>query len=308
MNALATASARTIAGQASSSRRLAGTLLKRRADALFRHFPAALGGDEEAIHQLRVAGRRLRVAVLLLADKPDGRRATRIQRLLRKLTRLAGKSRDLDVLLATYDQRLKSLPTRDAVQNRLRHRLGDARRRGRVRMVDDLLDLEIAQLRRDLGDLMVRGGPPIHLVCQRFCDLREHEGMILRDGFAKLGAVLDPQALHDLRRRARRLRYAVEIAQAIAPLSDGATKPWKALQDRIGVLHDHEVLAVWFDQQARADEHRGHGALAAVAMAEAAWARAAMQRLHDSFLTENAAYLVSQGLAACELRTTPTGS
>ncbi|HEX7509600.1 MAG TPA: CHAD domain-containing protein, partial [Polyangia bacterium] len=76
--------------KADGSNRLAGTLLKRKVSTLFRHFPPALTGDEEAIHQLRVSGRRLRVALPLLVAKPDGRRAERARRLLRQLTRTAG--------------------------------------------------------------------------------------------------------------------------------------------------------------------------------------------------------------------------
>jgi len=85
--------------QASGHNRLAMVLLRRKVKALFRHFPAALTGHEEAIHQLRVSGRRLRIALPLLVAKPDGRRAERACRLLRQLTRAAGSSRDLDVLI-----------------------------------------------------------------------------------------------------------------------------------------------------------------------------------------------------------------
>jgi CHAD domain-containing protein len=290
-----------------NSRRLIAPLLKRRIDGLFRHLPAALSGDEEAVHQLRVAGRRLRVAVSLLSEKPDGRRAGRCQRLLRDLTRVAGKSRDLDVLLATYDERLGALSTRDPGQGRLRHRLGDARRRGRGRMVGELLDVDIAHLRRDLAVLLGRGGPSLHEVALRYAELCKREGSCLREGFAALGSLLDPVRLHALRRRARRLRYAVELADALFHLDGGSTKPWKALQERIGVLHDHEMLAEWFERQAQADERRGQGDMAALAASEAAWARATMQRLHDELLAHHPSQLVDQGLAFCALPTTPTG-
>jgi CHAD domain-containing protein len=281
-----------------NGRRLAGTLLRRRVNALFRHFPAALTGDEEGIHQLRVSGRRLRVALPLLVENADGRRATRARRLLQMLTRTAGSSRDLDVLLESYDQRLKDLPARTAEQKLLRHRLASARRRGRARMVENLLDLEIARLRRDLAALIARGGPPPAVVCERFTSLCEREGPNLYEGFTTLGAQLDAKALHGLRRRARRLRYAVEVFDQIRSFESAATKPWKTLQDLIGVIHDHHVLAEWFDKQAQADEKRGNSALAATATAEAAWARATMRGLHENFLTAQPAAIVAQGLAA----------
>ncbi len=281
--------------------RMAGSLLKRKVATLFRHFPLALTGDEEAIHQLRVSGRRLRVALPLLAEKPDGRRAERARRLLRQLTQAAGSSRDLDVLLESYDDRLKALPARSAEQKLLRHRLASARRRSRMRMVDNLLDLEISRLRGDLAGLIARGGTSPSMVCERFAELSARESRNLHDGFTSLGAHLDAEKLHALRRRARRLRYAVEVFDQIRRCETSATKPWKSLQDLIGVIHDHHVLAQWFDRQAQNDRKRGKTALADVASAEGEWARDTMHRLHQEFLMANPIAIVARGLSALGL-------
>jgi Uncharacterized conserved protein len=265
---------------------------------LFRHFPSALTGDEEAIHQLRVSGRRLRVALPLLVANPDGRRAGRARRLLRLLTQAAGSSRDLDVLLESYDARLKTLPARTTEQKLLRHRLASTRRRSRMRMVEILLDLEISRLRGDLAALIARGGPPPSIVCERFAAMSARESQFLHDGFTNLGARLDAKELHALRRRARRLRYAVEVFDQIRSFESPATKPWKTLQDLIGVIHDHHVLAEWFDRQAQNDQKRGKVALAAAAGEEAEWARAAVRRLHEEFLAANPFTIVARGLSA----------
>jgi CHAD domain-containing protein len=292
--------ARSRAGAAARGRgrvRLGARLLRQRSDVLFHHFPAALAGDEEAIHQLRVAGRRMRVALWLLADKPEGKRARRAQFLLRDLARTAGLGRDLDVLLAIYREHLDALEESTPEQRRLRHRLGDGRRRGRLRMVGKLLDLEIPRLRRDLSVLIARAVPSPPVVVDRFRALQDREGKLLIQGFNKLGAILDIAALHALRRRARRLRYAVEIWGEIALIEPGATKPWKCLQDRIGVLHDHHVLAEWLARQAEADARKGRLAVASAARAEAEWAREAMHKLHDELLSAAPVALVQQGLA-----------
>ena len=68
----------------------AEALLRERVRRLFREFPGALAGDEEPVHQVRVAGRRLRVALPLLAHKAGGRRVKRARRILGDLTRAAG--------------------------------------------------------------------------------------------------------------------------------------------------------------------------------------------------------------------------
>lgn len=286
------------------SSRVSSKLMRDKARVLFGHFPAAFAGDEEAVHQLRVESRRLRVALALLSDNPDGRRSKRARRLLQQLTRAAGSSRDRDVLLEIYEERLKALPTRTAEQACLRKRLGDARRRGRLHLVDALLDLEIAQLRGDLRALVARGGSPIPVVDERVRGFAERDGQTLSQGLASVGAQLDPVALHALRRRARRLRYAVEVAQAVGQTADedtrGATKPWKTVQDLIGTIHDHHVLAEWLEAQAAADRLRGNTALAAAALAEASWARSEMVRLHDQFLAARPDHIVARGLALIE--------
>jgi CHAD domain-containing protein len=283
--------------QLNGRNRLAVSLLKRKVNAIFRQFPFALTGDEEAIHQLRVAGRRLRVALPLLVVKPDGRRAVRARNLLRFLTQTAGSSRDLDVLVASYDERLRALPARTAEQKLLRHRLTSARRRSRTIMTSSLLDLEISRLRNDLTELILRGGPPPSVICERFAAMCSHESRCLHEGFTKLGARLDIMVLHSLRRRARRLRYAVEVFDQIRSYQSSATKPWKMLQDLIGVLHDHHVLAKWFDDQAKNDQKCGKNALAAAANEEAACARATMHRLHKELLVANPIAIVAQGLS-----------
>jgi CHAD domain-containing protein len=277
--------------------RLAVSLLKRKVNAVYCQFPSALTGDEEAIHQLRVAGRRLRVALPLLVVKPDGRRALRALNLLRCLTQTAGSSRDLDVLVASYDERLRALPSRTAEQKLLRNRLTSARRRSRTIMASSLLDLEISRLRNDLTKLVLRGGPPPSVICERFAAMCSHESRCLHEGFTKLGARLDVTSLHSLRRRARRLRYAVEVFDQIRSYQSSATKPWKMIQDLIGVLHDHHVLAKWFDDQAKNDLKCGKNALAVAANEEAAWARATMRRLHKELLAANPIAIVAQGLS-----------
>lgn len=272
-------------------------LIKVKSLVLFGHFPKALAGDEEAIHQLRVESRRLRVAVSLLADKPQGRRAKRARRLLQRLTRTAGIPRDLDVLLEIFDQRLRGLAERTPEQTRLRRRLADARRRARAHMVDGVLDLEIARLREDLRDLVDGGCAPIPAVDERVRDLVSREGGAVSDGLHALGATLDPVALHGLRRRARRLRYGVEVAQTILDEDKGAAKPWKVLQDLIGSMHDHHVLGEWLAKQAAVDRNRRNRKMVVAALAEIAWTEAEVTRLHHQFLAARPAAIVEQALS-----------
>src|SRR5205823_8260541 len=69
---------------------------------LTRMFPGVDGGDIHAVHQTRVASRRLREVVPVL--QLDGRAAHRLTRKLRKLTRRLGHVRELDVLGLLLDE------------------------------------------------------------------------------------------------------------------------------------------------------------------------------------------------------------
>src|SRR5512144_2623713 len=71
--------------------------LARRMREVFAPYPKALAGNAEAVHDLRVASRRLRVALPLLASDAGAKRARRAERLLRDLARAAGLCRALDV-------------------------------------------------------------------------------------------------------------------------------------------------------------------------------------------------------------------
>jgi CHAD domain-containing protein len=274
-------------------------LLRQRVKNVFRHLPKGLAGDEEAIHQMRVAGRRLRVALPLLARRPDGRRVRRALSVLRALTRTAGKSRDLDVGLDLLHSHLRSSGTLTREQNRLRGRLRSARAYSRMRMAEALLDLEIARLRRDLRAVLAREGEEVFAVRVRLRAVREEEGEALLEEFRALSARFDPEALHGLRRRARRLRYAAEVGDGLhgGPPSE-APSLWKTLQEQIGTLHDHDVLARWLDAQASTAEKRGQTTLAAEARKEQAWAEATAHDLHAQLLKARPLEIATRALEA----------
>jgi len=274
-------------------------LLRQRIRAVFRHLPKGLAGDEEAIHQMRVAGRRLRAALPVLARRPEGRRVHRALRVLRDLARTAGASRDLDVGVELLTDRLSTVAPLDPEQKRLRTRLRAARARSRMRMAEALMDLEIARLRRDLRAVVGKGGEDAFSVRVRLRDVRDEQGEALLKGFETVGTRFDPEALHALRRRARKLRYAAEIGDLVRGGAESkAPALWKSLQERIGHIHDLHVLAGWLGAQATAAERRGQTALAAAARAERTWAVSTAGTLHRHLLEARPTEIVTQALEA----------
>jgi len=276
----------------------AKVLLDDRVKRVFRELPGAVAGHEEPVHQVRVAGRRLRVALPLLARKGGRRPVGRALLVLRKLTRAVGERRDMDVILGLYEDRLATFKAASAEQRALLSRLRAARARARTQVAEDVLDLDIDGLRRSLRRLLRRGAADASTVLARVRALREEEGAELLRGFSHVGERYRPEALHALRRRVRRLRYAAEVEDVVRGEESRAPVLWKRLQDGIGVIHDHDVLAGWFDEQARLAEARNNALLVRAARRERRAFIGLGRLLHRALLEVKPADLALRALQA----------
>jgi len=196
------------------------------------------------VHQMRIATRRLRVALRLFAHMLPHRAASAITRELRWFASALGNVRDLDVYAGT-------------LRNYVRSAAADAEQLGgyelHVRRERTLARGELAELfaseryTRLLAsfDKLLEGAPSAGA-------LRRWQSFKVRDGaksalkrsrkrVRKLGDKLGSDArandLHRLRIRAKRLRYELEFFLEAYPHLASAAKATKALQD---VLGDHQ--------------------------------------------------------------------
>ena len=273
-------------------------LLEDRVTRVFHELPGAVAGHDEAVHQVRVAGRRLRVALPLLARKGEGRAVRQAVKVLRRLTRTVGEGRDMDVVLGLFQDRLDALRTTTAEQRALLSRLRAARARSRSQVAEDILDLDIDGLRRNLRRLQHAGACEAEVALARARKQREEEGKALLRGFSQVGERYRPDVLHALRRRVRRLRYAAEIEDAVRGEITRAPALWKRLQDSIGVLHDHDVLASWLEEQARSAGARDNAILARAALRERRAFLGVARLLHRALLETKPADLALRALMA----------
>ncbi len=265
---------------------------------VFRELPGAVAGHAEAIHQIRVAGRRLRVALPLLARKGEGRAVRQAVKVLRRLTRTVGEGRDMDVVLGLFQDRLDALRTTTAEQRALLSRLRAARARSRSQVAEEILDLDIDGLRRNLRRLQRAGACEAPLALARARTLREEQGKALLRGFSQVGERYRPEVLHAMRRRVRRLRYAAEIEDAVRGEDTRASALWKRLSDSIGVLHDHDVLASWLEEQAKTAAARDNAILARAALREQSTFLGVARLLHRALLETKPSDLALRALMA----------
>jgi len=272
-------------------------ILTRQADAcamwLERIGPA--GGDLEPVHQTRVSLRRLRSALAIFRPATDGPTTRALAASLGELAKALGLARDWDVFLAEGGARVVAAFPEDRALARL-HAAGLQAREAayaavaaeyppperaalmaRVRAVaeDDAWQGELTEAQRALL------AEPLTVLAAEVLERRYKRMRRAGKGIAKL----ETPALHALRLRAKRLRYAAEF---FAPLFDAADarrfiRRLARLQDGLGHLNDSVVAGDLMDRIAPppvrgAARARAVGLVKGYVAGEAAAARKGLRR------------------------------
>jgi CHAD domain-containing protein len=224
--------------------RVTKVLLERRARALKQHIKAAIDGDGTGVHQARVASRRLREAVPVLARGVKGSKAGRISRKMRRLTRALGTFREADVTLALLDE----LATHDTLPRlaleEVRRDIIDERDRRRTSMLKRLETVNLSKLDRRLVTMadalqQAEGEEWRKLLGTRLMKRAKALGAAVADA----GQMYAPERLHTVRITVKKLRYGLEIAAETGVRPAAApVRSLKRAQDSLGRLHDFQVL------------------------------------------------------------------
>ncbi len=231
-------------------------LLQRPFDALELALPEALRGDADAVHEARVASRRVREGLAILAEGPGQDRATKLIRRFRKVTRALGRVRELDVAVDLVTH----LVPDDHPLAQDRYEIASAlmaRRTQELVASTDRVDSEgTANLRgsvdSDIVDLW-RSGWDWHASASAHLD-RRARGLLV--AIERTRVLYEPGRLHVARIALKRFRYAVELVAAGKGRSARrAIAALKAGQDVLGRMHDLHVLA----EYVRADTNRSSG-------------------------------------------------
>ncbi|HWK09217.1 MAG TPA: CHAD domain-containing protein [Vicinamibacterales bacterium] len=220
-------------------------LLDRRTRALGRHVPRAILGDDFGVHQARVASRRLREAVPVLSAGLHGSKAGKANRKIRRLTQALGTVRELDVTLALIDELAarQGVP-RNALTDVRAHVMAERERR-RELMHERLHEVNLDKLGRRLQSVRDALAAPStdHAWRAALAERLVTRARRLDDAMDSAGQIYAPEALHDVRIAAKKLRYALEIADESKAASCAADlRLMKRVQDALGRLHDLQVL------------------------------------------------------------------
>jgi triphosphatase len=220
---------------------VAFAILRRHFGAMLAHEPGVrLGEDPEELHDMRVATRRLRAALKLYSDVLP-KRSERYERDLRWVAGALGEVRDLDVhLQRIHEEASRNGEVLEEVVSLVRERRVEARRR----MLEALDSNRYERLVATFSGTLRRGRSPTptdpileaapELVRDRYKKVRKSANTLSEDS--------PPEHFHDLRKKGKRLRYALEPLQEIyGKPAKKMVKLLKKVQDDLG---DHQDLIV----------------------------------------------------------------
>jgi CHAD domain-containing protein len=225
-------------------------VLARRIDALAAHLADAVDAAPRAVHQARVATRRLRELVPVLTTHRHQRRGRRLQKRLRAVGRGLGPLRELDVAIGLLDERARGAGAATAGIRAAKAALTTARedaragwaggldREGATRLVDKLRRLE-QRVREDGATKPAPSRLRRRVLAARLTErARDLAGAV-----STCGALLVVERVHAVRIAAKRLRYVLELVAELrlAPVGSIVGR-LKTLQDTLGALHDLDVL------------------------------------------------------------------
>lgn len=213
--------------------------------------------DIEGVHDMRVASRRLRSA--LLAFEPYLSKRVPIKK-LKKIARTLGAVRDQDVALVSLDElRAEAAPDTAAGIEQLAQRRRQKRESARAKLTEEISVEALESLQRKFDATLKRATEQTgkrrkhddddneqavsfrqlgrEIILRQFSEVQSLSSSLYRP--------LVPEPLHRMRVAAKRLRYAIELfapcwGEHLAPIAEDVAE----LQKSLGELHDYDV---WID-------------------------------------------------------------
>ncbi|MDQ1519314.1 MAG: hypothetical protein QOI55_387, partial [Actinomycetota bacterium] len=240
-----------------------------------------LGDDPEAVHQARVATRRLRSDLRTFRDflEPEWNESLREE--LKWLGAELGTVRDGDVLVDRLRSHARRLPDEEhLVVERVISRRSAERDDAHTELLDayrssryvELLDRLVDAIREPLFT-EAAGGRAAEVLPEVVKGPWKH----LRDAVDALGDAPPDESLHDVRKRAKRCRYAVE---AVAPVVGKRAREFAGrvadVQEVLGEHQDAVIARTWLGKAAAdlsPNEAYAAGMLAGVELGAASTSR-----------------------------------
>jgi CHAD domain-containing protein len=221
-------------------------LIRQRLLALTRMLPSARNGDVNAIHQARVATRRVRAALPIVTRGSKGRKLTKV---VSRLTRALGGVREHDVALLTLDELASDASVSREGIDLLRTILREERER---LFADMALEIERVNLEKLQRKALAAAHHKVDAQGPALSDAKRLRAVIKRSirralalqaAIDNAGGIYLPDRLHQVRIAVKKLRYVLEVARDLSRSRASARiRTLKTVQDLLGHMHDLEML------------------------------------------------------------------
>jgi CHAD domain-containing protein len=209
-----------------------------------RQFEAATraGTDVEALHQMRVQTRRLRVLLRIFNGcLPEA--AERVRAELKPIADALGAERDEDVLALHLESYLPLAVGDEArVLRGLVARRRSVKARAHRALVAKLRSRAYARFCADLEALVTSPGRDEGRAPKRFARRAVRRRLRRVRALVRGGALRSVEGLHELRVAVKRLRYAADALRELLPdRSRPILRQTAVLQELLGTVHDRDV-------------------------------------------------------------------
>lgn len=252
--------------------------------------PAALAGDPEGVHQVRIAVRRIRSALRLFSPHLELHGTRLFEGELRRGGRTIGEARDWDVFCYEILPRVCETPKARKFAGMMRAPAEARRGAAHEHCVRQLQDPSFRALVLGLAAWIEGSDQVGDKVLKR--DIKDLAGKLLDRldaKAAKRGRAVRPDAeaseLHPLRKSLKKLRYSIEFLESIAPPKKPKQflRRLKKLQDALGEIND-AAMATRLAEGLASDKHLELApSVAAISWSQARAARGAMKALAKSW-------------------------
>ena len=212
-----------------------------------------LGEDIEALHDMRVATRRMRSAFRVFGDYYTPKAVAAYVKGLKRTGRALGPVRDLDVFRAKLTAYVSSLPEpeqdsldgflallewrREAARVRMLAYLDGGKYRRFVKRFGEFVEMQGMSSR----SVELNGGEPHPYRVRHVAPVTIYKRLAAARAYDEWVAIPNPplERLHALRIACKRLRYTLEFfAEVLGPNTRKMVKEIVTLQDHLGALQD----------------------------------------------------------------------
>lgn len=212
---------------------------------LVSHLPAVRDGKDDAIHDARVATRRLRAMMPVLSVGSPAEEWEEATQVVKRTGRVLGKAREIDTSLELLAELEKRSPLTAPAAATFRAVLLPRQAAARRKLIKRIESTAFAPLERivsrsrPLRRTLVWSRP--HQPGRHLAELLAEQALAAREAIDHAAGVYFPKRTHLVRVALKRLRYALELSDECKTRRRGL-KLLKRAQEALGQIHDRQTL------------------------------------------------------------------